>query len=265
MSTNEGVIIFSRVWCSHLVEIALKTARQKCPGCRVVYQHCKDSDLGWDDSVDITSQLIEEYDVLNGRRDEMFGPNDINFQKACIFRWKILLDWMEAEGVEEVVYCDSDVLLFDNPFKTPHYQPGRLHVSDNHVGCVHAGNSIVSIGHVRKMWQYMQEMMDDPNTINNTVRDLSPWTRLAFEIGFIDQNQTIDGVAWDHHMGCVKDEGGWEEDPEFPGYKRIQWIDQKPHCLHVPSGELVRLVNLHCWGDAEPNMPEYAKLGGVCL
>jgi hypothetical protein len=181
-------------------------------------------------------------------------------------RWRILLEWMEQEHVDEVAFCDSDVLLFDNPFSTPHYQPRMLHVSHNHIGCVHAGNSILSIQHVKAAWDWIEKLINDLSTTHNTVCDMSAWTRVADAAGFVDQNQTIDGVAWDHHMGCVgEDGGGWEEDPEFKGYKKIQWIDQKPHCLHVPTGKLVRLVNLHCWGDAEFKMGEYAKLGGVPL
>jgi hypothetical protein len=253
------------VWLYGLVEIALQTARHNCPGCRVVHLHCVNSSVGWDDSFDVGKSLGEAFEFLDSFPEEKFGPNDPAFHKGNIARWKMIADWMEENGVEEAACCDSDVLLFNNPFKTPHYQPGKLHVSDNHTGCVHAGHPIISIEHAKKVWEDAGVVLNDPDTINETVGDMVPWTRLAFKDGFVDQNQIIDGVAWDHHMGCVKDEGGWEEDPEFPGYKRIQWIDQKPHCLHVPSGELVRLVNLHCWGDAEANMPEYAKLGGVCL
>lgn len=264
MSTNKGAIIFFNVWDPHFIEVALKTARANCPDCRVIHLHCDSSGVGWDDSHNIDSVLKQAWDSLSGCRQEIFGPNCTDFQKVCIARWKVIGDWMESNGIEEACCCDADVLMFQDPFTTPHYQPGRLHLSDNHTSCCHAGNSIVSLGHIRMTWDAVMGIVGDPKTVDNTFQDMAAWMVVVKDVEVRDQNQIIDGLAWDHHMGCVGDAGGgWEEDPSFPGYKRIQWIEQKPHCLHVPSGKLIRLVNLHCWGDAEFRMSDYARLGGV--
>jgi len=258
-------VVFCNVWEPGFIETALKTAAQNCPECRVALLRCDRSSVGWSDEYDITESMESAFAKLDESPEKLFGPNPAPFEKICVARWKIIADWMEENAVEEVTALDSDVLLFENPFTTPHYQPGQLHVSDNHFdGGISAGCSIISKAHALAAWDRSLSVLASLD-VDGSFNDLAVWRLISRSREFVDLHKIINGVAWDHHMGCVKDEGGWEEDPEFMGYKNIQWIDQKPHCLHVPSGELVRLVNLHCWGDAEPNMPEYAKLGGVYL
>lgn len=252
-------IIFSRVWSPNNVGVALRLAKLRCPECRVVYHHNSTSGVGWPDSYDL-SNTFEDAMAFLGRRDEIYMDDCLDYQKCSIARWKMLRDWMIAESVQTVCFCDSDVLLYDNPFKTPHYEPGKLLLSDNHSGMVHAGNSIVTLEAVKAAWDNICRYIDDPGTTLKVVQDMATWNDVRKTFPWSDQNRVIDGIAWDHHMGWLGD-SEWEDDGT--GYKRIQWIDRNPHCLHLPSGKLVRLANLHCWGNAELRMPGLAAMGGL--
>ena len=257
---NDHVITFSRVGSPWYIEIALRNARLHCPGCRIVHHHNSTSGVGWDDAIDL-SDVFEATQERLRTISSLIGPNDLDFQIASLARWSMLLAWMEKESVGEVCFCDSDVLLFSSPWESPHYRAGSEHVSLNEHGRPHAGNSIITTEAVRFVVDFIDDRIEKADRPRGSFRDLCAWGALVDSGGFeiSNQNQVMDGVAWDHHMGWLG--GEWEDDGT--GYKNVLWIDQQPHCLHIPTGKLVRLVNLHCWGDAEPKMGSYALLGGM--
>jgi len=252
-----NTIIFSRVWTPALIETALKFARHRMPECRIVHLHNSTSGVGWDDAYDMGDIFESSMRFLN-TNENAYGPNDRMFEKASIARWNMLLHWMCEHKVDEVFHCDSDVLLYQNPWTTPHYKSGKVMVSGNGLGDWHAGNAMVTKDYLITVWDSVFSMVSDRTMTANTVNDIEAWSRgIRRDGGYSEQNRIIDGCSWDHHMGEI---GGWESEG---GYKKLTWKDGNPYCKWLQTGEDIRLVNLHCWGDAEGKMPEYAKLGGM--
>jgi hypothetical protein len=153
---------------------------------------------------------------------------------------------MESEGIDEVFHCDSDVLLFND----------TLLLSDNRSGLCHAGNAMIPRTCAKEFWPFMQKLIRDGVYSKGHLTDMSVWTLLGRILGFFNQNQIIDGMIFDHHLGSLED-GTWEDDGK--GYKKLTWKDGQPYCKHLPSCENIRLLNLHCWGQAESRMAEYAQ------
>jgi hypothetical protein len=251
-------IIFSRVWSPLNIRIALENARRHCPECRIVHHHDGTSGVGWDDAVDMT-QSFEESKNFCWQYWDVYGVCHPELEIPALCRWKMLLDWMKQNGFQRASLCDSDVLLFDNPFTTPHYVPGRLMLSSDHTSAAHAGNSVVTVEALEEFWRIAVSVIQNPGEHKGGVNDMLIW---AFTVGkfggYEDQNRVINGVAWDHHMGWTD---GWENDGN--GYKKITWQNNKPHCKYLETGEDVRLVNLHCWGKAEDRVAEFAACGGL--
>ena len=249
-------IIFSRIWNPGLIRIALECARKHCPDCRVIHFHDETSGVGWDDSIDVGEQFTEAIKYPDSLPEESYSCFK-NLQKVCLARWKVLADWMEVEGIDEVFHCDSDVLLFNDPFQSPHYFHGRLLLSDNKNGMCHAGNAMVPKTCVKEFWPFLQKMVTDGAFRDGHLSDMHVWTLLGALLGYYNQNQILDGVTFDHHMGYTgtTEHEEWESEN---GYKKLTWKDGHPYCRHLPSGADIRLLSLHCWGQAECHMAEYA-------
>jgi len=260
MFTIVNAIIFSRIWNPALIRIALDCASKHCKNCRVIHFHDDKSDVGWEDAVDVGEQFKVALQYTDSIPERAYSCYK-GLQTSCLARWKVLSDWMEANNVDEVFHCDSDVLLFDDPFKSPHYKHGSLMLSDNMNGTCHAGHSLIPRNCVKEFWPMLHTVVADDVCKEGHLSDMLIWTKLGRIHGFINQNQILDGVAFDHHLGVTED---WENDGGKPqAYKTLTWKDGKPHCKYLPTGEYIRLLNLHCWGASENLMESYAKFGGI--
>jgi hypothetical protein len=223
----------------------------------VIHFHDEESSVGWYNAVNLGKEFREAISYTDTLPEEYYTCFK-HMQKVCLARWKVLSDWMEAENVDEVFHCDSDVLLFDDPFKSPHYSHGRLLLSDNKEGTCHAGNAMIPRLCVKEFWPFLKQHVKEGTFNNGHLSDMWVWTMLGRLLGFYNQNEILDGVTFDHHMGYTgtTDVEEWESEG---GYKKLTWKDGKPYCKHLPSCENIRLLNLHCWGQAEYRMAEYAQ------
>jgi hypothetical protein len=259
MFTNVDVIVYSRFWNPGKIQTALRLAKMQAPECRIVNLCDEGGDVGWPDKA-LYGNYLNEVMARLASVDHLWGPNPKLFEKVCVARWFVLLDWMTVTGIHTVCHCDSDNLWFSDPFKAPHYVKGRALLTSGGGGAVSAGNCIVTKEHVGAFCANALRLVAGAWHEANKLNDIVIWTMTLPEIGgFENQNCVKDGVAFDGHMGWLG--GVWE--PDAQGYKNLVWRDGKPRCKYLPTGEHIRLLNLHCWGASENLMERYAELGGL--
>lgn len=257
--TNVDTIIYSRFWNPGKIQTALRLAKIQAPECRIVHLCDQGGDVGWPDKV-LYGNYLNEVMARLATAEPMFGPNPKMFEKVCVARWFVLLDWMTVTGVHTVCHCDSDNLWFANPFKAPHYVTGKPLLTHGGGGGVSAGNCIVTKEHVESFCATALRLIARTEYVPNVLNDIVIWSQTVHVLGgYENQNCVKDGVAFDGHMGWLG--GVWE--PDDNGYKKLWWWNGKPHCKYLPTGEHIRLLNLHCWGAAEDLMERYAALGGL--
>ncbi|MBJ7899160.1 MAG: hypothetical protein GC158_04355 [Cyanobacteria bacterium RI_101] len=252
---------------SPLSEVILLGDGQKLPGisCRFLR--------------DYPSAEIEEFE----RRYVHLSSNSPQFERFCWLRWFYLLNYMEARGLDSVLYLDSDALLFGAVEDlSAHYGlenwPCAYLLPDK--GQDYPGWS--ASGHVsywtraglRDFCRYCLDSFQDPDSLRR-YREKYQWHQdQALPGGVCDMTtlyfyaqdypkrmlnlaRRCQGVVIDNNMNFP--DNYTEKEYQMRGnLKAVQWRDGLPYFRPQSSGEAPVLARvLHFQGGAKLNLSQY--------
>lgn len=193
---------------------------------------------------------------------------------VCFTRWFILRDFMRAKNINVCLHLDSDVLFFGNAseeFK----KFDQFDFTLIHRCC--GSNSFFTLkglegfcdflmGFYQNKTSYDYERVSAHYHIRNKhglgggVCDMTLLEFYAYKIcpGKVGEMMYIvDGSTYDHNINTP--DQYYEMDPS-KSIKKIQWIDNLPHCRQLSSNKLIRFNTLHFQGQAKQYLIQHAKI-----
>lgn len=199
------------------------------------------------------------------------STNHFQFELACIVRWFYLRDWLDAHQIPDVLYCDTDVLLFANVESEIHSDP-YYHACDFTLSVGSSGHtSFWKIGALRQFCAFLEVTYDLKVSIYRElqriyadmraqglaggVSDMLLLKLFAAQSGLAvgEMSAVRNGAIWDHNFNA-------SDEFEMERYhKRIFFLDNEPWAYPwQANASRVRFRSLHMQGNAKKLIPEYA-------
>ena len=261
-------IVFIHAGTSPYLPITLLQVAHASPGSRRVL-------LGDGGSWQL-GQLAERAPMAHfWRRATVLGQTFVNlstnasdFELVCLQRWCCLLEWMEHEKVEQCLYLDSDVLL---------YQPAEVLATTLPP---HTGMTVAGISAHTNFVMDRAILAAFCDHILNAYASASAIAALREEYRVFSLTNAAGGISdmsflssfRDSHPGAVADisspQGGTAFDitinytahyeADTRGLKRISWQHGLPYAHQIQTGEPVQMATLHFQGASKAYIDEYA-------
>lgn len=213
------------------------------------------------------------YDHPFARAYEHLSTNHVYFELACIVRWFMLRDWMLENGVPDVLYCDTDVLLFANV-------ESEIHSDEYYHNCDFT-LSLGTSGHTsfwkRDVLEWLcgflgRTYRDRNETFQECARIYADMREQGLAGGVSDMlllkmfaassagtlrvgemSEVRNGGYWDHNINALDDFAGFME------RKAILFLNGEPTAYYLPTDERVRFYSLHMQGGAKRWINQYAS------
>lgn len=217
-----------------------------------------------------------------------FSSNNQDFEFICIERWFILLEHMKRNKLTELIYIDSDVIIYENLSEIilKHYKHYEICLSiyDQKYEDM---RWVASGGHMYTTYKALEafcQFILDTYT-NNIKKLLLKWNwhldnKIKGGINdmtfiYLFQHQTdfkignllavVDNeFCWDSHLYSstneVKDEYEMEHSCLLNNdIKKIKFKNNHPYCYNTIKQKDIRFVLLHFQSDAKRIMPKYIR------
>lgn len=245
-------IVYVRMWNPGHVDIACRSAREFANGDVVLI-----ADNPYASSCEYVP--ASEFSMLSNRMNHAYKHRSKlpePFEKVCFARWAMIYEWALHEGVGDMLCCDSDVMLFHDPFKIPLFTELDFDYTLSRDECYTAGCSYHTTDDLGRFMDFCFEGFSSNKEYMWC--DMIAWQWFSYANKDLKLQFTevpYKGFVLDHHLGCMN---GWKNNGIG---KVITWKDNKPFATTI-DGEDAALVNMHCWSRFEEKMPEYYKLGG---
>lgn len=194
---------------------------------------------------------------------EHMSGNHSQFELACMVRWFYLRDWMQAQGVPDCLYCDTDVLLYANAEHEWHSDPYYY----DHDFTLSLGTS----GHT-SFWKFyaldqLVHFIEDayrnrdetfkecariyhdmlaqhlPGGVSDMLLLKLFAAQSALRVG--EMSVVRNGTVWDHNLNAA------DGFTTFNGRKTILFRNGDPSSVLVETVERVRFHSLHMQGGAK--------------
>lgn len=198
-----------------------------------------------------------------------YSTHGVGFELICFQRWFILRDFLAAQGLDQCLYLDSDVMLYADV-------TGDLRKFDefDFTLCWDAIGCVFFLNRFQGLEQFCQFVMDiygkkekyhyDRMVSHYAVRTkhglpggACDMTAFQFfrEINFGqigEASRVIDGSIYEPNINLPNPGFAMEN-----GVKKIVWKDGQPYGTYVRTGEAVRFNSLHFNGSAKRLMSSY--------
>jgi hypothetical protein len=204
-----------------------------------------------------------------GKIYKHFSTHGIDFELICFQRWFILRDFLVAQGIDQCLYLDSDVMLYtDVTSDARKFEEFDFTLCWDSIGCVFFLNRL------RGLEQFCQFVLDiyskkatyyyDRMVSHFAVRakhglagGACDMTAFQFfrEINFGqvgEASRIIAGSIYDPNINLPNPGFAMEN-----GVKKIVWRDAQPFGTYLRTGAEVRFNSLHFNGAAKRLMGQY--------
>lgn len=177
--------------------------------------------------------------------------NSYNYELFCFQRWFFLKDFMAANGINQCLHIDSDVMLYANVTeeqkKFANYDLSLPHGISPH--CLFINNLNV----LERFCDFLVEIYTDSSVYerikNNSLVSISDMTafgefsnRTEFKIG--DISNIIDNSKYDLNINCSE---GFEMKD---GRKNIYFLEEQPFCKYLDLAKDIKFNIIHFQGHA---------------
>ncbi|MCA1990566.1 MAG: hypothetical protein LDL41_00750, partial [Coleofasciculus sp. S288] len=191
--------------------------------------------------------------------------NSFSYELFCFQRWFVLKQFMKTKGIEKCFCMDSDVMLYADieeeqkkfaDFDLALYQKWNPH-------CVFVN----SLKNLREFCSFLVELYT--NSVKFKALELEFQDRIKNKIGAIcdmvafrsfrdldpnrigDLSLILNNSTYDNNINYSE---GFEMSN---ARKNIQFIDNKPFCMHLELGKKIRFNALHLQGYAKQYIQDY--------
>jgi hypothetical protein len=192
------------------------------------------------------------------------NTNREDFELVCFVRWFILLSFMREHGLGQVVYIDSDIMLYENM----NYEHYALYEYDLAIAGIAPPALINNIDALDAFCAFTMQCYTDPELLawlekrfeqmqSNGQRggncDMTIWElfRDRTDRRLYDLGQLRQGAIYD--KGILLSEG-FEMDGMM---KRIEWHDGQPYGKLLAGGGTIRFKGLHFQSYAKKYMADF--------
>jgi hypothetical protein len=208
---------------------------------------------------------------------EHLSANGFQYELNCFLRWFYIRAFCRERKIEEFIYLDSDVLLFQNVSElTPYFRAFHIANTSAHTG-VPAFTYFKNYAALDSFCNYLMYAYTNAHAKKETAR--------LYEI-FLAQTASIDGISdmtlfhlyfRDHPTETgkidlinnelaidvnISESNGYET---RRGLKNIHWQNGLPYCKQLITGQLIRFISLHYQGDRKYLLIRHFKAGGYHL
>jgi len=206
------------------------------------------------------------------------SSNPAEFEKFCFTRWFILRDFATYQNLDEVFYCDSDVVLYcdvnearppgtwDLALAMAHHQPEYRWSAAGHV-------SYWPVSTLSMFCEFVERTYGTKKGLETLNRKWA-WHQKTGKPGGICDMTLLWLFAREHEIkiltqvrdGRVFDENINIPENRFPseyrmraGIKEITWREGQPHGFNLLLNEEIRFNALHFQGSAKRLINSYAR------
>ncbi len=195
------------------------------------------------------------------------------FEFQCIARWFILLEFMKQRNIEQCVYLDSDILVYNNLSKVessfPKYDmtwcgfSAHTNYIKNRVTLENYCNNILdcysdNFPEKLKEKSLFYQVISAKTEMN--ISDMTFWhdynvryPNSLLDISLPNLNGTFDRSMEDTRVFEMKEEG----------FKKINWQNNKPNCKEIESGILYPFITLHFQGRGKQVLKKHFKYNSI--
>lgn len=200
--------------------------------------------------------------------------NGYMYELNCFLRWFYVREFCKQKGIEEFIYLDSDVLVFQDFDKlVPLFGNARIVNTCDEMG-VPAFTYFKSYSVIDEFCHYLLKSYTDPAMLARLEQLYQPFNADPEMLGGISDMVLFHLYFQDHPEGtlkadlinnevaidaCINREDGFEMED---GMKKIYWKDNIPYCKQTKSGKLIRFAMLHYQGHAKSFMRRDYRAGG---
>lgn len=201
------------------------------------------------------------------------SPNPYEYELFCFQRWFILMEFMQAHGIDQCVHLDSDVMLYaDLSQEAKKFDAFEFTLSNRGSG----HTSFLKMAGLEKLCQLLMQaytceatfaeveevvrQRDEEKLRRNIPRDRIGGVSDMCLLGLFYRKYTdaigltseiIDGSVYDININVSR---GFEMQD---GMKHIRWVEGQPVCQHLELGKDIRFNSLHFQGAAKQHMAKY--------
>ncbi len=200
--------------------------------------------------------------------------NGYMYELNCFLRWFYVKEFCRMKGIEEFIYLDSDILVYQD-FATlvPLFKGCRIANTCDEMG-VPAFTYFKSYGVIDDFCNYLLKSYTDKDMLGRLEALYQPFVDDAEMLGGISDMVLFHLYFQDHPEGtlkvdlvnnevaidaCINREDGFEMEN---GMKKIFWQDNIPYCKYIKSGKLIRFAIMHYQGHAKNFMRRDYTAGG---
>jgi len=196
-----------------------------------------------------------------------FSTNPSHFELICLQRWMILEEYLKANQIENCLYIDSDVLLFDDiQSDAERFSKYGMTVA----GISGHSNFISGTDTLSSFCKFIESAYSDQNSINQLeekykffkqthpaggISDMTFFTefRTANPGKVCDISEPMEGKMFDITITYTKD------CKEENGLKSLTWKDKRPFTRNK-DGQEIEMRSLHFQGASKKYMLQMANI-----
>ena len=194
-----------------------------------------------------------------------FSTNPSDFELICLQRWMILLDFLDENKIDQCLYLDSDVLLFDEMVSdAQRFQTYGMTVAgiSGHTNFIHGRNTLERFcKHIQNAYTQPEArlILEDKYKVFRQyheaggISDMTFFTEFRAEnpVSILDISEPIEGRMFDITIAYthgVKAENG---------IKKLTWEENRPYAESL-TGDEIEMRSLHFQGDSKRYMKQMA-------
>lgn len=199
------------------------------------------------------------------------------YELNCFLRWFYIEAFCRENNIEEFIYLDSDVLLFQNVTEMlPLFKNAAIANTCADMG-MPAFTYFKDRAALRNFCDYLIRAYTEEKAIKQLDEYYKPFANSAEMMGGVCDMTLFHFYFRDHPGDTLKidliddsfavdvsinSSDGYEMDG---GVKKVYWQNNLPYCKRIIDGKLIRFATLHYQGNAKKLMAKHFKGGGYII
>ena len=196
-----------------------------------------------------------------------FSTNTAGFELFCLQRWFVLMEFMQKEQINECVYIDSDILVYDDLTVA---QENFRQFGMTFSGFSPHTNFVSDVKVLEEFCKFITSTYTQKNAAQKLEEKYNKFIKLRGAGGISDMTffydfhqlypdklgnitQIHNNTTFDITINTLVD---YENNGDI---KKISWKNGKPFCKHIETGNLIMFYTLHFQGAYKKLMPKYYK------